>query len=178
MTDQIKLVGVVNPDGKTFNEDGGTYPNMFDAHPPFQIDGNFGFTSGLTEMLVQSHDGTIHILPALPDNWPTGRVAGLRARGGFIIDELEWKDGQVTKLKIISTLGGNCRIRSYWPLHAESASQFAEASGQNQNPFYQLPEIKQPLISAKANTDQLNLKSDYLYDLATKPGQKIMLIQK
>jgi alpha-L-fucosidase 2 len=178
MTDQIKLVGVINPDGNTFNEDGGTYPNMFDAHPPFQIDGNFGFTSGLTEMLVQSHDGAIHILPALPDNWPTGRVEGLRARGGFIIDELEWENGQVTKLKIISTLGGNCRIRSYGSLNSDGEVTLTEASGQNPNPFYQLPGIKNPLISEKANVEKLNLKPDYLYDLPTTPGQAIMLIQK
>jgi alpha-L-fucosidase 2 len=178
MTDQIKLVGVLNPDGKTFKEGGGTYPNMLDAHPPFQIDGNFGFTSGLTEMLVQSHDGAIHILPALPDNWPAGRVEGLRARGGFIIDELEWENGQVTKLKIISTLGGNCRIRSYGPLNSDDEVTLTEASGQNQNPFYQLPEIKKPLISEKANIDPLNLKSDYLYDLATTPGQKIKVMGK
>ncbi len=89
---------------------GGTYANLFDAHPPFQIDGNFGCTAGIAEMLMQSQDPVIQLLPALPDYWKKeGRISGLVARGGFVID-MEWHDGKVSRLEVTSRLGGLLQI--------------------------------------------------------------------
>ena len=167
--DQLTLVDPIRS-----GNNGGTYPNFLDAHPPFQIDGNFGCTAGIAEMLLQSHDGAIHLLPALPDEWKDGKIKGLRAPGGFEVS-FEWKEGKVQKLEIVSNLGGNCRIRVPNELSVGRKAGLKTAEGENLNPFYEIPEIKKPLIADGINKKPLELKKTFVYDLPTKPGKKYSL---
>jgi len=151
---------------------GGTYPNLFDAHPPFQIDGNFGCTSGIAEMLLQSHDGFVYALPALPDAWKKGSVTGLMARGGFKVD-MEWNDHKITRLVLHSALGGNCRIRLNQPVVSKLLKK---ASGINPNPFFAVMTVATPIIKPNDKDLSVVLPKTWLYDFKTEKGKTYTLI--
>jgi len=183
LENQLTLVSEIVPEGK--KQSGGTYPNLFDSHPPFQIDGNFGCTAGIAEMLMQSYDGAIDLLPALPDNWKAeGRVKGLVTRGGFVLD-MEWKEGRVTRLAVTSRIGGNCRLRSASMLKGPGLKQVGKPGQMsvkpNKNPlFAQFVPDCETLIhpDSKGKIDEIPYPQQFIYDLPTKAGQTYVLIGK
>lgn len=163
------MLQLLPSDGEARNHpEGRTYPNMFDAHPPFQIDGNFGAAAGIAEMLVQSHDGAVHLLPALPDAWAEGSVKGLRARGGYEVD-MEWADGNLSGATVRSTIGGTLRLRSAVPLKGKG---LRKASGACPNALLAPAEVKTPLYSPELKEKPaVSAPVVYEYDVETKPGK-------
>ena len=124
---------------------------------------------------MQSHDGALHVLPSVPDRWKDGKVSGLVARGGFVVD-MEWKDGKVTVLKIKSALGGNLRIRTAGELVMKNGAALAAAEGVNPNPYFAVPEVAEPIISEAASLEVLPVADTYLYDVPTAAGKEYVFV--
>ena len=122
-------------------------------------------------MLLQSHDGAIHILPALPSEWKEGEITGLKARGGFEID-IKWINGKLSEATIYSKIGGNCRLRSYVPLQGKG---LIEAKGENPNTFYQKAKIIKPLIHCEDSLYLEPQKEVFEYDVQMQKGAKIII---
>lgn len=149
-------------------------PNMLTMQPNFSIESNFGYTAGVTEMLLQSHDNAVHLLPALPDVWQKGNVTGLKTRGGFVVD-MDWDNGQLNDAVITSELGGNLRLRSYIPLEGIG---LMEAKGENPNQMFVKPDETNFQHSKNMKPRHPILKRVYEYDLPTVKGKTYRISRK
>jgi alpha-L-fucosidase 2 len=127
-------------------------------------------------MLLQSGSDAVHILPALPDVWPTGSVHGLRAKGGFEIVDLQWKDSKIIKLTIKSTLGGNLRLRVPNVLIADRPLELA--AGKNSNPFYFMEETPSPVIAKEVTVGTPDFPTTLLYDIPTEAGKQYTFVSQ
>lgn len=168
-----KLIHLVKENDPEF-KGSGCYPNMFDACPPFQIDGNFGATAGIAEMLVQSHDGFVHLLPALPEKWKSGHVSGLKARGDFEVN-MEWENNTLKQAMITAGKSGVLPIRSAVPLHIADG----QMAGNSEVNTMLLPINPGPYLDhKKTSLPPMKLPEFYEYHIRVKAGDVIILNQK
>jgi alpha-L-fucosidase 2 len=151
---------------------GGTYPNLFDAHPPFQIDGNFGATAGITEMLLQSHDGQVSLLPALPRAWGKGFVKGIKARGNFTID-ITWNNGKLVQSKIVSVIGGICKLRTNEPVKVIEVKSMDNAGANALQTMYGKPPYQK---NDNAKLAEVDTSKGYIISFKTEKGKTYTII--
>jgi alpha-L-fucosidase 2 len=151
---------------------GGTYPNLFDAHPPFQIDGNFGATAGITEMLLQSHDGQVSLLPALPAAWANGSVNGIKARGNFTVDMI-WKKGKLVQGKIVSVIGGVCKLRTNEPVKIIEVRSTDEHNANALQTMYGKPPYQK---NENAKLAEVDTSKGYIISFKTEKGKTYTVI--
>nr|WP_294894500.1 glycoside hydrolase family 95 protein [uncultured Pedobacter sp.] len=164
----------IDPANKTKVTGGGAYPNLFDSCPPFQIDGNFGVTAGITEMLLQSQAGELYLLPALPDAWPSGEIKGIKGRGGFEV-AMKWDYSKLKKATIKSVLGGNCRLRTNVPVKiVEAVSKNAEMD--NPNTLMTTYGAASYIKSDKAKLQEIEPLGKYVIDFDTQKGKTYTVV--